>query len=206
VVPLSAFSTKIRNMIMKKMISLMVGALIAVSTVHAGDAMFFGSGATGVDVVVQKVGGSISAQDVLFSIETNATVTVYRAKASAGATTNSTGTTITLPTSATNTIRGVVLTTNDYLIVGSTLLDIVGLAPAEGGLSTVVTNGASATVGLLEAVYIAEAGDNVTLAANTSWAAYPIPFLVKGFINAPIAISVPAGAGATMISGSAVAD
>jgi hypothetical protein len=193
-------------MIMKKMISLMVGALIAVSTVHAGDAMFFGSGATGVDVVVQKVGGSISAQDVLFSIETNATVTVYRAKASAGATTNSTGTTITLPTSATNTIRGVVLTTNDYLIVGSTLLDIVGLAPVAGGLSTVVTNGASATVGLLEAVYIAEAGDNVTLAANTSWAAYPIPFLVKGFINAPIAISVPTTAGATMISGSAVAD
>lgn len=188
---------------MKKNISLIAVALLAVSMACSAETLFFGSGATGADIVIAKGNGTISAQDVLFSIETNATATVHRGKVMVPASAASTSTNITITTTATNTVGGVVLTTSDYLIVGTQLRDISVLAPVAGGLSTVVTVTAAATVTLNQPVYVCDAGDALSLYATTTWSGAPIPFLFKGFNGAPAAISVPTTAGATVVSGRA---
>jgi len=44
----------------------------------------------------------------------------------------------------------------------------------------------------------------ISLAVSTTWANYPLPFLFKGRNNGPAAIVLPAGSGATVVSGKAV--
>ena len=190
---------------MKKLISLIAVFLLACSAVHAADTMFFGSGATGAEVVIGKGNGAISAQDVLISVETNATAVVWRGKVSSTLTNAAsyTGTSFVLNTDSTNTVDGVTITTDDYLVVGTTFLDITGVAVVAGGLSTTITV-ASTTVAPGQPIYVCDAGDNISLYARTTWGNAPIPFLFKGFNNAPAVIVVPSDAGATMVSGRAV--
>jgi len=187
---------------MKKTTSLIMALIATAGIAGAADTMFFGSGTYGADVVITKGSGTISAQDVLISIETNATATIHRGKASAGASVASTGTNIVVATVGTNTIDGVTVTTSDYVIIGDQLRDIHALGPASAS-STTVTVTSAATVELGEPVYVADAGDAVSVAVRTTWGNTPIPFLFKGFRDAPAAIDVPAAAGATMVSGRA---
>ena len=191
---------------MKKTAIAVIATLLAVSLAQAAsDTFFFGSGASGADVVIAKGAGTISAQDVLLSIETNATVTVHRGKVSTTASVASSGTAVVIATASSNTVNNITLTTSDYLIIGDEFRGISALSPASAN-STTVTVSAAASVQLGETVYVCDAGDQVSLAARTTWGNYPIPFLFRGFNNAPAAISVPSTAGATMVSGRAVRD
>lgn len=190
---------------MKKSITLLIMAAVLMSISASAvpsvvsEGTFFASGANSATAVIAKQNGYISDENLYLSIATNVTVSIHRGKVSAPASAASTGTTITLPTTSSNTIGGVTLTTSDYLIVGSTLLDISGLAPASA-TSTVVTSTESATVELNEPVYVADQGDIVQFAGKTTHTD-PLPYVFTGFKNAPVAIEVATDAGATLISG-----
>ena len=192
---------------MKKLISLIAVALLIGSVAHAADTMFFGSGALGASVVIGKGGGAISAQDVLISVETNATAVVWRGNVSSTLTNTAsyTGTSFVMNTDSTNTVDGVTITDSDYLVVGSTFLDITDVTVVAGGLATTITV-ASTTVAPKQPIHVCDADDNISLYARTTWGGAPIPFLFKGFNNSPAVIVVPSAAGATMVSGRAVRD
>jgi hypothetical protein len=190
---------------MKKFITMLTVALLVAVTSNAVEDGFFGSGTAGsvTDVVIPAASGSISAEQVLISVETNATVTIRLGSVDVIAGAASTGTAIVIATSSTNTVRGVTLTTSDYLIAGSQLMDIATLSPASAN-STTVTVSSAAIIAKGQSISVADAGDNITVNATTTWANTPLPFLFKGRNNAPAAISAPTTAGATMISGKAV--
>jgi len=182
-----------------KMVILTAVLLIGAISAGAVEGSFFASGANSATAVIPKQDGTIVDDNIYLSIATNVTVTIQRAKVSAPASAASTGTTITLPTTATNTIGGILLTTSDYLIVGGTLLDIAALTPASA-TSTVVSNTASATVELKEPVYVCDQADIIQFAGKTTMTT-AIPDVFTGFRNNPVAIVVPTGSGATLLSG-----
>lgn len=187
---------------MKKFLTMITVALLVAVTSNAADSGFFGSGAAGATIVIPAADGTLNAESVLFSVEVDAT-TVVKLGSVAANPAASTGTAIVLATSATNTVRGVTLTTSDYLIVGSTLCDITTLTPVDAN-STTVTVASAVTVLEGQDVWIADAGNDLSLASTTTWANFPIPFLFSGRSGGPAAIVVPAGAGATVVSGKAV--
>lgn len=192
---------------MKKRISIAVLLAVCVACSFAGDRFFFGSGdgTAATTVVVPKGAGTISAQDVLLSIETNQTVTVYRAKPitemSAAA---SASTTIIIATDSSNVVDGVTVGTSDFLVIGDQFRDISAIAVTDGGLISTCTVTVAATAVAGQPVYVVDAGDNLSLGATTTWANGPIPFLFEGFNGCPAVISIPALAGDCMVSGKAV--
>lgn len=187
---------------MKKLISMITMISLACG-VFAAETGFFGSGTAGATVVIPAASGTLSAEDVLLSVETAATCTVKIASVSVVSAAASTGTDIVLYTDSTNTIRGITLTTDDYLIIGEQLCDISTLTPADAN-STTATVAAAASVSANENIWIVDTDNDISLYAQTTWDNYPIPFLFGGRNKAPAAIVAPSGAGATMISGKAV--
>ena len=191
---------------MKKSINLLIMAavLMAVPVFAApsvvSEGTFFATGANSATAVIVKRGGYISDENMYLKVATNVTVTIHRGKVSAPASAASTGTTITLPTTATNTIGGVVITTSDFLIVGGTLLDITGLNPTNASV-VIVTNTASATVGLSDPVYVADNGDIVQFSATDTNNTAELNYVFTGFLDAPVAVQVPTGSGITFVSG-----
>lgn len=187
---------------MKKFITMITVALLVAVASNAADSGFFGSGAAGATVVIPAADGTLNAENVLLSIATNATVTV-KVGSVAFNPPASTSTNIVIATSSSNTVRGVTLTTSDYLIVGDNLRSISALSPASAN-STTATVSSAVTIVSGQDVWVADAGNDISLAATTTWANYPIPFLFNGRANGPAAIVVPSTAGATMVSGEAV--
>ncbi len=189
---------------MKKFIAVAVLAGVCLGAAQAGvevisEGTFFGSG-TGADVVIQKQSGYVSDINVYANVATGATVVVHRGLAKTTATVGSALKDITVHTDSTNTVSGVTITASDYLIIGNQLCDVASLAPVAGGKTTVITVVANATVVKGDPVYIADAGDQVQFAIAADQTE-PMPYVFTGFRDKPVAISVPVGAGATLVSG-----
>lgn len=189
---------------MKKIIGFALIAIAATCAVSSAgvevisEGTFFGSG-TGADVVIQKQSGTISDENLFLSIASDATITIHRPRVSTTAGAASASTAVTINTDTSNTVSGVTITTDDYLVIAGQLRDITTLTPASA-TSTVVTIAASAAVYEGQKVYIADQADIVQFAGLTTHAD-PIPYVFTGFRDNPVAISVPSGAGATLVSG-----
>lgn len=181
--------------------AMLMGAIAIAGVTAISEGTFFTSGTNAATVVIPKQSGTISDVNMYLSIATNATITIHRAKVSAPASAASSATIITLPTTATNTIGGILVTTSDFLIVGNSLLDIAGLAAANSATVMKITNTTSCVVELNEPVYVCDQADIIQFAGKTTQAGTAIPYVFTGFRDMPVGIQVPANTGAILLSG-----
>jgi len=195
---------------MKKSIVIMtliiVSAIVAIAGMEISDKASFSATGDAAGTAIDKGVGKIANVALCLSVDTNKTLTVYRAKyATKLQAAVSASTTVVIHTpGGSNSVNGFTLTTSDFLLVRDTgsngwQLRQVSAIGAYTAYYTSYTVAANVTAADDSPVYVVDATDNVSIPADASSDQTKLQYMFVGFGNMPVYLKLATGSGPNSI-------
>jgi len=197
---------------MKKSMVLIVALIVAtaIGAIAGGmtvtDKASFSATGDAAGTAIDKGVGKIANVALCLSVDTNATLTVYRAKYSSSlqAAVSASATVVMYTPGNSNKVSGFTLTTDDYLLVRDTgsngwQLRKISAVGVYASNYTSYTVASAVTAASDSPVYVVDATDNMSIPADSSSDQTKLQYMFVGFSNYPIYLLLGTGSGPNSI-------